>query len=446
MLIKFTLANWMSFREETTFTMLATKEKQHNARIPKIGKYPVKILPFAAVYGSNASGKTNFFKGINFARNFIVRGSTPGSYLALEPFRLEPDYMEKPSKFGFEILVNEIIYEYLFVANKECVCEEKLVEINSNSEKTLFHRKNGKANFDSTLKTNERLKFAFIGTRDNQLFLTNSVFQKIDKFKHVYDWFRNNLVLIAPDSRFEPFEHFINEGHQLHGPVNRMLESLDTGIAQLAGKEIEFETMPIPESFKIRIKEEIKEGMTFRIQTHPKNERHIVKRQNGILTAFKLFTYHKSSDGEMIPFEMENESDGTQRIIDLLPAFIDVSRSDSAKTYIIDEIDRSLHTILTRKLIESYLRTCSPKSRNQLLITTHDVLLMDQKLIRRDEMWVAERDENGSSILIPFSDFTDIRYDKDLKKSYLQGRLGGVPKILPGFELINNSGDFFKDG
>ncbi|MEW6710605.1 MAG: ATP-binding protein [Candidatus Riflebacteria bacterium] len=446
MLIRFTLANWMSFREETTFNMAATKEKQHNTRVPKVGKYPIKILPFAAIYGSNASGKTNFFKGINFARNFIVRGSTPGSYLAMEPFRLDADSMRKPGKFGFEILIDDIIYEYFFVANKECVFEEKLVEINSNSEKTLFHRQNGKANFDSTLKNNERLKFAFIGTRDNQLFLTNSVFQNIDKFKHVYEWFKNSLVLIAPDSRFEPFEHYINESHQLYGPINHMLESLDTGITQLAGKEIDFEAMPIPEPFKTRIKEEMKDGMTFRIQSHPKNERHIVKRQNGVLKAFKLYTYHKNSFGEMIPFEMENESDGTQRIIDLLPAFIDVSQSNCAKTYIIDEIDRSLHTILTRKLVESYLHTCSPKSRNQLLITTHDVLLMDQKIIRRDEMWIAERNENGCSMLIPFSDFDDIRYDKDLRKSYLQGRLGGIPKILFDFELSGSNGEQIING
>ena len=98
----------------------------------------------------------------------------------------------------------------------------------------------------------------------------------------------------------------------------------------------------------------------------------------------------------------------------------------------IDEVDRSLHTLLTRRLLQAYLASCSADSRTQLLLTTHDVLLMDQQLLRRDEMWVAERKLNGVSILVSFSDYKDVRYDKDIRKSYLQGRLGGIPRILLG--------------
>jgi len=77
-----------------------------------------------------------------------------------------------------------------------------------------------------------------------------------------------------------------------------------------------------------------------------------------------------------------------------------------------------------------YLESCSPESRSQLLFTTHDALLMDQDLLRRDEMWVAERDSSGASRIFSFSEYKDVRYDKDIMKSYLQGRLGGVPRIL----------------
>lgn len=135
---------------------------------------------------------------------------------------------------------------------------------------------------------------------------------------------------------------------------------------------------------------------------------------------------------------MRQESDGSQRIIDLLPAFLELSSESSKKVYVIDEVDRSLHTLLTRHLLESFLSSCSSASRSQLLFTTHDVLLMDQKLLRRDEMWVAERGSLGESHLISFSDFKDVRYDKDIRKSYLQGRLGGIPNI---FSMHGQSGE-----
>ena len=127
---------------------------------------------------------------------------------------------------------------------------------------------------------------------------------------------------------------------------------------------------------------------------------------------------------------MRQESDGSQRVIDLLPTFLELSAAQSKKVYVIDEVDRSLHTLLIRRLLEDYLSKCSHNSRSQLLFTTHNVLLMDQDLLRRDEMWIAERNAEGISSLLSFSEYKDVRYDKDIRKSYLQGRLGGVPRIL----------------
>ena len=107
------------------------------------------------------------------------------------------------------------------------------------------------------------------------------------------------------------------------------------------------------------------------------------------------------------------------------------------KVYVIDEIDRSLHPLLIRQLLEEYLSNCSTETRTQLLLTTHNVMLMDQQLLRRDEMWVAERDGVGVSSLFSFSEYKDIRYDKDIRKSYLQGRMGGIPRIAPGGPFTN---------
>ena len=421
----------MSFYTKATFSLIASRERQHGKRIPKIDKFNLGVLPVAAIYGGNASGKTNLFKALHFAKGLIVKGSQPYSLIAVDTFRLgNSQTMEPPAYFDFELLIDETIYAFSFSVNRKAILEEKLVHISGNSEKILYHRVSGKPNFHSSLIKNQSLLFAFKGTRDNQLFLTNAVSQKIDIFKPVYNWFKDTLELIAPDSRFDPFEQFLDEAHPLYATMNKMLSQLDTGISHLGMEEILFENLPLSEPIKMKLREELAEGMTVRLLAEPMNERFIVTRKNGELTSKKIITYHVNSDGTETKFDMRQESDGSQRIIDLLPAFLELSAAQSKKVYVIDEVDRSLHILLIRRLLEEYLSKCSYNSRSQLLFTTHNVLLMDQELLRRDEMWIAERNAQGISSLLSFSEYKDVRYDKDIRKSYLQGRLGGVPRIL----------------
>jgi len=440
MIIEVTLENWMSFRNPVTFSMIASRERQHGPRVPRLGKYQTRILPVAAIYGGNASGKTNFFKALSFAQNLVVKGTQPDNIIPVETFRLDADMVDRPSRFSFQILVEDSIYEFSFALTKKVILEEKLVLITSTSEKVLYDRRNGKPNFDRSLEQDQFLRFAFKGTRDNQLFLTNSVSQQVETFRPVYNWFKDTLDLIAPDSRFQPFEQFLDEGHPLYSTMSETLPQLDTGITHLGGEEIPFENVPLPNPLKVKLQEELNEGMTVRLLTEPINERIVVTRKCGELIAKKLVTYHPKSDGTEVKFDIRQESDGSQRVIDLLPAFLAISTGRPKKVFIIDEVDRSLHTLLTRQLLAAYLDNCSIDSRSQLLFTTHDVLLMDQQLFRRDEMWVAERDDFGVSSLLSFSEFKDVRYDKDIRKSYLQGRLGGVPRILLEGALLNTCG------
>ena len=432
MIISFSVENWRSFREQSTLSMVAGREKQHGDRLPDVPGYGMKLLPLAAIYGGNASGKTNLFTALNFVRHLIVTGTMPGSLIPTEPFRLDPVCASLPSRFRFELFINDKCYEFSIAVTQQRVVEEKLVEILKTTEKPLYSRINDTIDFHSTLKRDKFLEFAFKGTRENQLFLTNSVNQKVENFKPVYDWFKNNLTLIAPDTRFEPFEQFLQEDHPLYSTMNNMLPLLDTGIEYIGGEDLAFEHIPLPEALKLKLKTELQEGVSVRWLTEPINERFVVTRQGGELKAKKLVSYHRDLNGKNIKFDMQQESDGTQRTIDLLPAFLEMAAPGTAKVFVIDELDRSLHTLLTRRLLEGYLFACGPEGRSQLLFTTHDVLLMDQDLLRRDEMWVAERDRDGSSTLISFSEYKDVRYDKDIRKSYLQGRLGGVPRILMG--------------
>jgi uncharacterized protein len=430
MLISFSVENWLSFNEPATFSMVASREKQHLERIPYISKYKMRLLPIATIYGGNASGKTNLFKALNFARQLVVKGTQPEAIIPVEPFRLDPSCSKKPARLNFELFINKQCYEFGFQVTRERVVEEWLVEILKTTEKELYRRKEGEIEFSSDLKKDKFLRFAFQGTRDNQLFLTNAVNQKVERFKHIYNWFKDSLIMIAPDSRFEPFERFFQEKHPLYSHMNLTLNHLDTGISRLGGEKVEFDNLALPENLKAKLREEIPEGATVRLLLEPVHERFIIIRRNGELEAQKLVSFHSDSVGNEIRFDMKQESDGTQRVIDLIPAFLELTMASPVKVYVIDEIDRSLHTLLTRELLSGYLDSCTPETRSQLLLTTHDVLLMDQKLFRRDEMWVTERDSLGCSSLLPFSDYKDMRYDKDIAKSYLQGRLGGIPRIL----------------
>jgi len=432
MLISFTVQNWMSFRDAVTFSMVAGMERQHSERILRFKKYTTKLLPISAIYGGNASGKSNFFKAMFFARYLIVSGTTPNEFIPVEPFLLNPKAIQQPSRFVFELMINETFYEYSFSITQKAVVEEKLVEVGATREKKLYHRRNRIVEFDKTLEKDEPfLQFVARGTRENQLFLTNSVIQNTENFRHIYDWFNNTLKLIAPDAHYKPFEQFYDEESPLYNLVNEVLPALDTGISRLCIEKFPFENTSFARSLGTRFQENVKEGASVEIVTdYNKDMRLVVTKKNGELIAKKMVAYHHGEDGGNVKFEIFKESDGSKRVIDLLPAFLDISSKNANSVYLIDEIDRSLHTLLTHKLIEAYLAGCSAETRSQMLLTTHDVLLIDQRLLRRDEIWVTERDNTGNSTLIPFSDYKDIRYDKDIRKSYLQGRMGGVPRIL----------------
>ena len=437
MILGFSVENWLSFRDQATFSMIASRERQHGKRIPKLGKYQTRVLPVAAIYGGNASGKTNFFEALHFAKTLVVKGTRPDSLIPTSTFRLDGKGEKRPSRFAFELLIDETIYDFSFAVTRKAVLEERLVVITSTSEKVLYDRHDGQLDFDPSLAKDKFLEFAFKGTRDNQLFLTNAVSQKVNNFRPVYDWFKDTLKFVAPDSRFEPFEQFLDEEHPLYTDMNEMLQRLDTGITHLGSEEIPLENIPLPDPLKTDLQEDVEEGMTVQLMGDLLNTRLLVTRKDDELIAKKMVSFHPKSDGTEAKFEIYQESDGSQRVIDLLPTFLELSAQTSSKVFVIDEIDRSLHPLLIRQLLQAYLDSCSTKTRKQLLLTTHNVMLMDQQLLRRDEMWVAERDKSEASNLFSFSEYKDVRYDKDLRKSYLQGRLGGIPHILPGGALTN---------
>jgi AAA15 family ATPase/GTPase len=430
MLLSLTLENWMSFRDRTTFCLTAGRQRLHNHRLSRVDRYGLRILPVASIYGGNASGKTNLFRALSFAESLVTSGTQPGRDIPVKPFLLDEETAKQPTYFCFEILADDRCYEFGFIVTKTAVLEEWLVDISSSRERRIYHRREGNPNFDPSLEREEFLRFAFKGTRPNQLFLTNSVSQGIELLKPVYDWFDTKLVLLAPDSRFSAIGRFLDEGDPLYAKMKQALPRLDTGIASLGGLEVAIESLDLPEPVLRDIEEKVSADTTMTLIDDSTSRKITVSMREGKLITKRLVTFHTRSDGEAVQFELSQESDGSRRIIDLLPAFLDLTESQSSTVYVIDEIDRSLHPLLTRRLLETYLAQCNPKRRSQLLFTTHDLLLMDQHLLRRDEMWIAERGSSGASKLISLDEYEDVRSDKDVRKSYLRGRMGGIPKLL----------------
>ena len=327
MLVSFSLKNWMSFRDQVKFSMVATRERHHGQRLPRLDKYRTRILPVAAIYGGNASGKTNFCAALAFAQRLILLGTRPDERIPVEPFRLDTEGGNQTSRFGFELLIDERIYEFSFAVTHEVILEEKLVEITSASEKVLYHRRDGEPGLHPSLAKDQRLKFTFQGTRDNQLFLTNSVSQQVDRFRPVYDWFRNTLTLVSPSASFGPIEQFFDEKSPLHLGMSETLSQLDTGIEKLGSEEIPFEKLPIPEEIRTRFKEEVMEGSTARLPSVLFGDEFCwVARKENELIAYRLVSSHRTADGTLISFRLHQESSGSQRLINLLPAFLELSR------------------------------------------------------------------------------------------------------------------------
>ncbi len=432
MLVRFSVENYLSFRDKTTFSMLASKEERHAESVPRIEKYGIGILPLAAIYGGNASGKTNLIQAIEFAREFILEGSRVDAQIPVLGFLLDDRMADQPSRFAYEMLLGKTIYEFSFAVTRARVVEEKLVKINRVHERVLYEREDNDIYLHPSLSKNgddaQFLDFIFRGTRANQLFLTNAISQNVDTFRQVYDWFKDSLKVIPTDACYGRLER-LDKDAEMFAAVNKLLPLLDTGVTRIGVEKFSLDHFPLVLK---RIWEERLNSGEESITERVLGDILQISREEGRLIGRRWASYHEKAGGEEVSFSMYVESAGTQWLINLLPALHMLAEERSGLTIIIDELDRSLHTLLTQRLIEHYNETCSAATRSQLIFSTHDVLLMDDDLLRRDEMWLMERDAAGASNLSAISDFKDIEEDKDVSGDYLFGRYGGVPKFLHG--------------
>ena len=430
MLISFAISNWASFRDRAEFSMIASKERQHGERLTHMRKIGGRVLPAALIFGGNAAGKSNFCRALGFARQFILNSNRAraGAAINTRPFYLDPEMAEKPSVFEIVLSCDdEKVYRYEFAIDHRQIYEERLTRLFSTSEKLVYSRKGQEYDFREYASDQDVLKLITKTVADNQLFLTVASVQKVAFLYEIYKWFESNLVVLGPDSHYLEYGTYTDTCGNAYERINALLGQLDTGIVRLENKEIPIESIPQP--IQSQVLSDIREGTTVKVNIDDGRSMYMLTRENGIVKAGEIISIHKGVDGKEVSFKLSFESDGTRRIIDLLPAFIGLASGSDKTTFVIDEIDRCLHHNVLRKLLELFLNSRRQDGQSQLIFTTQDLLLMNQELFRRDEMWIATRNERGASSLDGICDFEPARYDKDILRSYLLGRMRGVPHV-----------------
>lgn len=439
MIISFSIENWMSYRNKSEISFVATREQHHGERVTKVKRLQARFLPIAMLFGGNASGKTNFFRALDFAKFMVSRGYflAPDARIPVEPYLLDAESRKKPTTLAFRLLIGDDVYAYEFTMDGIRVIHEKLFRETAPADDVRFERTYNEAGSDykyeygaAHAQDQALLELIAKTTRGNQLFLMAASTQNVAAFKPVYDWFDKTLCLISPNAHYALKERYADESAPYFARMNAILSNFDTGIKHIVRKPVSVDALPIPPSVVKTVTDHLKEGQTARVESSERTWPYLLTRKDGVITAEKLVACHASHDGDEVEFELDHESDGTKRILDLLPAFVDMENKSTDRVYVIDEIDRCLHTYAARKLVMTFLEGCTNDTHGQLLATTHDTGLLSQSLLRRDEMWLAERNRDEVSEICAVSDFSEARKDTDLRRSYLAGRMGGLPSIV----------------
>ena len=432
MLIEFSITNFLSIRERQTLSMtsLYSLEDRPDAVItpdlPSMSMF--SFLKGAAIYGANASGKSNILAAVEFFANYVRKSATemkPTGNTGVMPFLLCKDMREAPSVFEITFAHKNVRYDYAFSLDKFRILSESLYSYPKGRPRKIFIRsynedagqyiyefgRGGNAYSDLTEKT-----------RDNALFLSIGVQFNAEEMMPPYEWIDDYLKIVnLSDSALS--SHYtatkmINEPG-LRDLFCTLLREADLGVA-----DIEVKTGKI-EEVNVRLPSNVPNAIKDAILSNVKSDFKGKKILN-------IYFEHACSDGSPpVKFSLDVESAGTQRLFSLLGPWHDVLQR--GVTLFVDELEASMHPLLARKLIGMI---SGPQNRTgaQLIFTTHNTDFLDASLLRRDQIWFTEKDQDGATHLYSLSDYRP-RKDESLQKGYLAGRYGAVPMLNEDFSF-----------
>lgn len=427
MLLRFYVSNFMSFQQEAEFNMFPSALKTHKSHLYKQKK--INLLKAAALYGANGSGKSNFIKAAHFLHDIVVKGSVEASEVRCIPFKLNEKSAAEPSIFGIEVNIDKKYYEYIVSVLNDKIISEELYETNpeTGEGKMLFLRSQAEKTeieVDSSWITTEKERYRYeIYAED--LSPSAALLFKLKEHqpdaKKIHAWFEKYFYVIYPKSKFFLTLKLCTD-EQYKDFLNTLLPALGTGMNKVDIEKISFDHFFASEDaeFKEKVEHKLKTGSPIFHFMH-KGKEYVARTEDGQYFVHKLTTFNSSATNQLVEFDPEEQSDGTQRILDLIPAIKLVK--DAPTVFFIDEIERSLHPSMIKALL-TYLM--NQPTQGQLIFTTHESNLLDLDIFRQDEIWFAEKDKQGASVLYPLTNFKP-RYDLDIKKGYLAGRFGAIP-------------------
>lgn len=445
MLSRFTVSNYKSFNDAQCLSMDAGKIRSNAERVYAESNF--KLLKFLAIYGANASGKSSLVEAFSFAQEVITNGLPVGCNN--DYCRINESNRDRITTFSFVIKIGEKKYDYGFevLLSSGEFTSEHLYEITKTSiQKTIFSRNIVDGTYEVTSffkgsEVNSRLQiYAEDICKDGSALLLRQMNQnkgslyttypELAIYKKVFNWFKYSLSVNYPDQPVTNYPYITNEENVLQ--VSSLLDAFGTGIVEFRVVTVPNDkvTANIPKDLLEHIFERLNEQKKFaekhNLQRMPSimlraddNSMYIIQIVDDVLSCKTIEFVHKNSTAL---FSLSEESDGTIRLLDLIEVLL---CADEERVYVIDEINRRFHPLLTRKFIEEYLKLA--KKRNiQLIVTTHESELMSFDLLRKDEIAFIAKNESGASSYFSMETF-DARFDKKVRNAYLHGEYGAIP-------------------
>lgn len=424
MLINFTIENFRSIKAPQTLSLLATSSTEHPENCFTLTKEKkIRLLKSAVIYGANASGKSNVIKALQNALQFIINSTDLKLDQAIpyyEPFKFCPESQQEPTRFSLEFLVGETRYTYSVSFNEKKIISEELLFFPKKIKTKLFTRKNGRPiDFGAALtgpkkSIEEQLLdnvLFFSKAANSNNFIVQAAYRSLsERFFIDFDSCTN------PDTFLEKVTSMVvNKGDRFASMIKKFINKIDNSITDIQIKKIDTD--------KVKIKFH---------ENAPEETKKI------ILDAFscEVKTTHTNnlSRSQQIQLNLKEESSGTIKSFNLAGPII-ISLMAGA-TLAIDELNNSLHPVITRFIIELFNNPKSNPNNAQLIFTTHDTNLLDPSLFRRDQIWFTEKNDRMETHLFSLSEFDckEVRNNTPFEKWYLSGKFGAIP-IVNDFDM-----------
>lgn len=402
MILEFSVTNFLSFKNKITFSMMANSNKGLDDNYVLIDSR--KVLKTAAIYGANASGKSNLFRILTLVI-FMLKSSNNmdiNAKLPIIPFKLDDEDNKTPSTFEIRFITDNIRYVYGFIADETQIYDEYLYYYPNGREAKIFDRTNG--NEYSFSQSDERMLSEVASkTTANKFFLATATNWNYEKTKPAYDFLTTKVDVCTNVEELKSiaYEMYEEGKNNLKQFALEFLKKADINI-----EDYQISKVDIPQEFLANIPD-------FIFKT--------LKEKSKI---YQVVFKHKGSSKFL---SIDEESLGTQIIFTLIPFLAEAL--NSKKILIMDELDRSMHSFLVEYIVEIFNNHEINKNGSQLIFNTHDTNLLDLNILRRDQIWFTEKDnDTGISDLYSLCDFS-VRKQENVGKGYMLGRYGAVPFI-----------------